>query len=288
MIGETLAIAMVLVALAESPSPSSSATPAPVASTAPALSDRDLVSLITSIFRIDQLRPRVGLERLVKPANEMPPNDPMVHYAGRGPKGEAYLWIYANARTHLDPASLKAYEEAYTAALLAVAMERGAAGPDWQRRYEAATDKVAFTHGFAHAWTVLGERKSAKARSDIAWVHANIEPGMTRATVYALLKRRGLVATNGVYNPGRRTGPGSCEYESTASAAEWPRAGQPLPHTPCAPPGATGVLAHPAVFIDYTVGMNIACGTSVTQTFTFGAGDKLVSVTDSKESTTCL
>jgi hypothetical protein len=134
------------------------------------------------------------------------------------------------------------------------------------------------------------DRRVAKSRADIAWVHANVHAGEKRADVYAQLTSRGLVASNPAYNPGKPFD-GGCSYVETSSAADWPRAGQPLPRTPCAydfDPKARDQVRNPPVYVQFVLGFNLACGRALRQEYTFDEGDALVAVRDDDESQPCL
>lgn len=165
----------------------------------------------------------------------------------------------------------------------------GEAGARWKALYESATDKVVLAKAIDGAIQASSKRESDAAHAQVSWMHASLQVGMKRSQVYGLLKSRNLVAYNEAYNPGKPFGTNSCDGEATKSLAYWPRYGEPLP-------ARSGVCAmekpayvpNPDAFVELQSGHNIACGARIIVTLKFGLDDRLTSVTEDKESWTCV
>ena len=93
----------------------------------------ELAALLKAVESIDT-SPDILLDITGKPAGEMPPYDPLVHYAGSDPKNpkHATLWMSRSLSatpTDADRNTFRAAEE------LAV-MDTGLAGPKWKAVYD--------------------------------------------------------------------------------------------------------------------------------------------------------
>lgn len=286
-----LAAALAVLEVTASPAPPapSVATSSPV----PVLNDGELLRLIVASIAVTDQRFGGKLIVQTKPPSEMPADDPFVHYAGRGPNGEGLIWQSSSLGSTEDHALLQAQDDAVFAAMLGMAMDRGVAGERWQRTYSAAPDKLALTRALVQQWSALRAREFGRSRADIAWLRERARPGTSRAQLYALLKSRGVETPNEPQRRGGETAANPCDLGFlTGPASPSPGGGRSLANDPCVqllrPKPTTTAGTHAPVSIKYPLNMWYGCATSITQTFTFGPDDRLLSVNESPERTDCI
>ncbi len=135
-----------------------------------------------------------NIAMVMKSAEDMPAGDPIYHYAGRSSDGKYMIWEHTGG---LEGSTTESqYWQAMTAAYALAAMDSGAAGPTWQARFRGATDQPMLGRDFALAFQRMSDTVRKQSLDNIAWIHKNIVPGMSRSATYALIKKRGLIAYN--------------------------------------------------------------------------------------------
>jgi hypothetical protein len=223
-----------------------------------------------------------------KPAQEMPANDPLVHYAGMRSDGSFEIWMTVASKTFSEGQN-RAFGNAMIAAMIRAAAEDGDAGPDWKARFDHATDPLLLSRAVARAITMKAETQQEQARQNLAWTREHIKSGMRRQEVYSALRGRGITAYNNAYNPGEALGNG-CRYDTTKAKGDFPLPGQPLAQGPCANrlgPETTDT-GHPTVYVDYVVDSNVACGIWVYQHYIFDEQDRLRELKEFPRHPVCL
>jgi len=239
------------------------------------LSDRDVDEVVKALYSVSE-PPPIKMVEIEKPAFEMPAEAPYVYYAGTDAHGNAVIWK-ATAAIKMATADSARTQEAgdeFVSAYIAASVMQGRIGAHWRAVFTSDPGPRVYARAFVIAWETKVALIAATSRTNIAWADATFHPGMPRAQVYDFLRSRDLVAW---YASGGLPGSG-CEVTATNPNRPWPVADPKMPPA----------CANPAVTVEYTVGANFACGTEIDQGFIFDAEDRLTSVVDSKEHTTCL
>lgn len=250
-----------------------------------AIPNDDVKQLLQGVFRATALSSQIAYTQ--KPANEMPPDEPDWHYAGKGTDGKYHVWI------HVDRSSLSRWPNfadwwtnpASSPFMMMLAADSGSAGPQWKARYDAAPNKLQFALVAERALQLMRDKMLAQDARELA-VLRSLRIGSTRASVYAELKRHQMIAYNSMYNPGEATSNGGCRFDTTRAESYWPARNEPLPSNGCnAPLIQTNAPKSPSAFVD--VGTDFGCGAEVQVRLDFTDADTLMKVDESHPQHSC-
>lgn len=131
---------------------------------------------------------------ILRPANQMPPDDPLVHF-DRIDGGHPLIWVERTlVRRAPGPDLTRGNDSAIaaTGALAIAAIELGSAGAPWKARLDRTPDRVVLSHAIGVAFADRSDREVTEAHADVAWVHTHLKPGMIDADAYRALLQRHL------------------------------------------------------------------------------------------------
>ena len=137
---------------------------------------------------------------VVRSAKQMPPNDPLVHY-DRLDGGHPQIWVERTVVRRPRGDTLTAGNDAAIAATGAVALaaiDAGSAGGAWKARLVRTKDRATLGHAIGFAFAERSDKQVAESRANVAWVHANLTPGITQDEAYRKLVAHRLVAVRSV------------------------------------------------------------------------------------------
>jgi hypothetical protein len=131
---------------------------------------------------------------VLRPANDMPANDPLVHFDHIDGGHPVILVERSLVRRAPGPDLTRGNDSAIaaTGALAIASIELGSAGEAWRARLERTKDRALLSHAIGLAFADNSDRQVKKARADVAWVHAHLKPGMIDGEAYRLLAARHL------------------------------------------------------------------------------------------------
>lgn len=134
---------------------------------------------------------------VLRPASQMPADDPLVHYE-RLDGGHALILVEHTLVRRSRGSDLTAGKDAAvaaTGALALAAIDAGSAGSAWKARFDRTKDRTTLSHAIGIAFAERSDRQVAESRANVAWVHANLKPGMTQNDAYRTLVARHLAVT---------------------------------------------------------------------------------------------
>lgn len=264
---------------------------APVTVAGETITESDAFTFMRGLYGAAHRRESPPLDTVEKSPAAMPPDAPLVSYQGRqpGPPAKQLILITSDSKSTTG----RAFELAYLAALVIAVMDNGDAGRTLQSIYARTpsdrASRLALGASFARAFTVLSDRKAARAAGDAAWIKKNVITGTTRAAAYHMLESRGLTAYNSAFVKGRsipaaRPDPrhplagATCDMSDQESGA-WPTMNQPLPKLT----GACAVkhrkpVPNPTAEIYLDGAFNIVCSWSTPVTIAFDRRDRVTAV----------
>jgi len=184
---------MIVLLLASAPSLAS--TPAPIdpaVRAAGTISDTELDEIYAVLYTTIR-----RAKFVLRPTQQMPPNDPLVHF-DRLDGGHALIWVDRTLVRRPPGADLTRGNDAAvaaTGALAIAAITAGSAGSAWKARLDRTPDHVVLSHAIGIAFATRSDREVAASRAQVAWVHANIKPGITQEAAYRKLVARKLAVT---------------------------------------------------------------------------------------------
>jgi len=172
------------------PAPAATPLPAdPAVRMAAAISQTELDVVYAVLY------PTVRRAKFVlRSANEMPANDPLVHFE-RIDGGHPVIFVERSlVRRASGPDLTRGNESAVaaTGALAIAAIELGVAGAAWKARLERVRDRALLSHAIGLAFADSSDRQVQKTRADVGWVHAHLKRGMIDGEAYRLLAQRHL------------------------------------------------------------------------------------------------
>jgi hypothetical protein len=154
-----------------------------------AIDPRELSQVIRGIYQLPATLEQVP--------GDVPPPYYMV-YRGRA-DGKFVVLTNKTAieRAKYADAPISGIDDDSFATNMEASADSGAAGPVWKQRFDAAPDKTRFGHVLARAVVLTNQDLAAKAHAGVAWIHATIPLGSSRAQTFALLDRRALKLSKG-------------------------------------------------------------------------------------------
>jgi len=142
-----------------------------------------------------------GSARLPAPLEQIPGNVTPPYYVMYDRRADGKFVVLTNKtvleRVKYADAPVSGIDDDSFAASLEASADSGAAGPVWKRRFDAAPDKTRFGHVLTRAIVLANQDLAAKAHAGVAWIHATIPLGSSRAMTTALLDRHGLKLSDG-------------------------------------------------------------------------------------------
>lgn len=296
-----LLIGILAVGASPEPTASPSIPSVDIDALASTITSTQLYALVRGVFSFGENRSTgkaAPLRVIVKLPSEMPPDDPYMHYAGLDQNGQALVW-----RVAVDTAASKAFIEkfmkTYEGVSAAAAADSGAAGADWKTLYDRL-GAVRFELLATRVFVLRSDAEKKKSAEDLTWIEKNIRLRTARQDVYAMLKKRGLIAYNAAYNPGRPaqgSPPTSghpaftgCDYSQTMAQSYWPYFNEPIPKGDgvCGSFQRTGFVPNPTAYVDFSMGFDMMCGMHKILTLRFDLHDRLSRMQQSRAGKTCV
>jgi hypothetical protein len=248
----------------------------------------DIVSLVKGVLGA---RP----QQIKKDPGAMPSAAPLVYYAGHGTiwlskTVDQDLGAWARVSPETQPA-----EDAFVAAAALAAMDAGTAGKPWQdiwRRTAADSDsRIELGKEVAEAFKTASDQSAAFAESISGWMQTTIAVGTLRRDAYTMLKSRGLVAFNPMYEASRSMGDSACLPPTDPNGALWPYQNEPVPPRTglCATlNGEAKPTPNPHAFVRVGAAFGMGCEESIVTTISFDTSDRVTKVSSEKAPPSCI